>query len=440
MPDSNELSDREREILHLVATGASNKEIAQTLFISTNTVKVHLRNIFSKIGANSRTEAAMFAVSAGLIESGANENVSIQAGRSGDSSLSRDSSPIDWRNHRYLRWWILIGAIVAIALITAGVYAYRVRSSASQTSASPAILSAPKRWEEKAPLSSPRQGLAVVSYENQIYAIAGENSLGPMDTVEEYDPNIDAWKPMNPKPTAVSDVNAVVIGGKIYVPGGKAASGKPIDRLEIYDPGEDVWIEGPSMPEPLSAYAAASFEGKLYLFGGWDGQQFVNTVYEYDPTQEFWQVRTPMPTRRGFSGAAVSGGKVHVIGGFDGVRALSTNEVYFPERDNGQDNPWSMARSMPAGRYAMGIAPVADIIHIVGGMGQVKESQQTLVYFPYQDEWLASADTVSVQWSNLGMATIETRLYGIGGVVAGEISGQNLSYQAIYTISLPLVR
>jgi N-acetylneuraminic acid mutarotase len=261
-----------------------------------------------------------------------------------------------------------------------------------------------------------------------------------MDTVEEYDPNIDAWKPMNPKPTAVSDVNAVVIGGKIYVPGGKAASGKPIDRLEIYDPGEDVWIEGPSMPEPLSAYAAASFEGKLYLFGGWDGQQFVNTVYEYDPTQEFWQVRTPMPTRRGFSGAAVSGGKVHVIGGFDGVRALSTNEVYFPERDNGQDNPWSMARSMPAGRYAMGIAPVADIIHIVGGMGQVKESQQTLVYFPYQDEWLASADTVSVQWSNLGMATIETRLYGIGGVVAGEISGQNLSYQAIYTISLPLVR
>ena len=129
-----------------------------------------------------------------------------------------------------------------------------------------------------------------------------------------------------------------------------------------------------------------------------------------------------------------------MIGGYDGIWALSINEVYFPERDNGQDHAWSEAKSMPASRYAMGIATVADIIHIVGGMGQVKEDQQTLVYFPNQDEWLASADTVSGEWSDLGLATIETRLYGIGGSVAGAVSGQNLSYQAIYTISLPLVR
>src|SRR5260221_776856 len=61
------MSDREHEILRLVATGASNKQIAQQLFISPNTVKVHLRNIFGKIGVASRTEAALYAIRAGLV-------------------------------------------------------------------------------------------------------------------------------------------------------------------------------------------------------------------------------------------------------------------------------------------------------------------------------------------------------------------------------------
>ena len=62
-----ELSEREREILVLVAGGASNKEVALKLIISPNTVKVHLRNIFGKIGVSSRTEAALYAVRAGLV-------------------------------------------------------------------------------------------------------------------------------------------------------------------------------------------------------------------------------------------------------------------------------------------------------------------------------------------------------------------------------------
>lgn len=56
------LTDREMEVLKLVATGASNKEVARTLFISARTVQVHLTNIYGKLGIRSRTEAALCAI------------------------------------------------------------------------------------------------------------------------------------------------------------------------------------------------------------------------------------------------------------------------------------------------------------------------------------------------------------------------------------------
>jgi len=54
----NALTEREVDILAQIAKGQSNQQIAETLRLSENTVKFHLRNIFSKLGVNNRTEAA----------------------------------------------------------------------------------------------------------------------------------------------------------------------------------------------------------------------------------------------------------------------------------------------------------------------------------------------------------------------------------------------
>lgn len=60
------LTPREEEVLGLVATGATNREISQRLFISELTVKMHLASIFRKLQVNDRTKAAILALKAGL--------------------------------------------------------------------------------------------------------------------------------------------------------------------------------------------------------------------------------------------------------------------------------------------------------------------------------------------------------------------------------------
>jgi DNA-binding NarL/FixJ family response regulator len=62
-----DLSEREVEILKLVARGATNKEIAQKLIIAENTVKVHVKNILEKLQLRNKQQAAAYAVKQGLV-------------------------------------------------------------------------------------------------------------------------------------------------------------------------------------------------------------------------------------------------------------------------------------------------------------------------------------------------------------------------------------
>ena len=61
------MTPRELEVLQLIADGLSNKEMAERLFVSENTVKTHTSRVFDKLGASRRTQAVQLAKSQGLI-------------------------------------------------------------------------------------------------------------------------------------------------------------------------------------------------------------------------------------------------------------------------------------------------------------------------------------------------------------------------------------
>lgn len=67
-PDSPEaLTERETEVLRLLAQGRANKEIANILIIGEKTVKTHVSNILAKLNVQSRTQAALYAIRVGLV-------------------------------------------------------------------------------------------------------------------------------------------------------------------------------------------------------------------------------------------------------------------------------------------------------------------------------------------------------------------------------------
>lgn len=425
----SELSGRETEILKLVGQGLSNKDIAQTLFISVNTVKVHLRNVFEKIDVSSRTEATLYAIENGIIKPSRPESLPTTPDNAQDS-----------RFRKFIRrfWWlslpIALGLIAALAIL--------ISNSGLFASSTPTPVTIPgvttiQRWQELAPMSQARSGLAVAAYGNAIYAVAGMTESGATDLVERYDPQRNTWETLSKKPTAVGNVVAALIGEKIYVPGGELIDGSMSDLLEVYDPRTDSWEALNPMPTALSAYALAAYEGQLYLFGGTTGNTYSNSVYIFDPVQNNWREGSAMPTPRAFASAAVAAGKIYVIGGFDGTDSLTVNEAYTPGRDRLGDQPWSAQPALPEGQFAFGMQGIGELIFIVGK--STTEQYTLLQFLPQNNLWTFFYEKPPVPIGrSLGVATLQGYLYILGGLKNDDVSSPtNLRYQAVYTIVIP---
>lgn len=426
------LSDRELEILKLIATGASNKEIGTSLSISPNTVKVHIANIFSKIGVVSRTEAAMYAVRIGLVQTSLND---VQ---------KTDTITIDENRFNSKIIWPSIFLVLIFIILSVGIGGYIIRSRMIKFAIPPTNLpNSTTSWKLLAPMVEPRSNFAYAINGNSIYVIGGIAKDGVTDSVESYNIANNSWSKRQSKPLAVSEVGAVLIGGKIYVPGGRKADGKITDVVEIYDPGLDKWSEGPKLPKGICGYSSLAIEGELTLFGGWDGKNYLNSVYIYNPSaSNGWIELGSINNARAYAGVAFIDGKIYLIGGQGETGALTDNDVmtYGSIITNNMSLKWEKSTAMPTNRYKMGLTSIANMIYIVGGLGISGQPLQAMRYIPQDNQWQSLETPISGAWEGLGLISNSTNLFVLGGKMGDVISNKMYTYQAVYTIALPVIR
>jgi DNA-binding CsgD family transcriptional regulator len=436
----SDLSEREIEILRLVATGATNKGIAKDLSISVNTVKVHLRNIFNKLEVSSRTEAAMYAVNAGIVPSISDDSEFVDEF---EEHVLLDIPTLpktidEFIGQPKLLFWVLLSFLLIVIFIIVSVIYYNRQNNNMKNQELTLELSSPG-WQNLADIPTPRHSFAAVVHDNFIYLIGGRSGQEVVGINERYDTDTDTWTTAAIKPTHVYEVGAVVIGGEIYLPGGRLRSGEVTNVLEIYNPRSNHWRTGPPMPNALSAYSFVAFEGSLYIFGGWDGERFVDDVYEFDPRSDSWKSKKSMSVPRGYANSVVSREYIYVFGGYDGRKVLDLNEIYQPSIDNGQADPWQSAVPMPEARYGMGATSLADLIYAVGGQGKEGASHGMLQYSPETGQWFTVVGGNTPSWSHLELVSLTTKLYALGGQDNSYSLRDNLVYRVIYTISIPIV-
>ncbi len=431
------LTQREIEILEMVATGVTNREIAYRLGISANTVKVHLRNVFGKLNAESRTEATVIAVREGIVRlKGA---LPEEAGKVGPGRPASIAAPLPgWRRV----------TLVAAALLVAASFAATGPSNGANGDDAAELplgqqggLSQPgmavaqdSSWSERAQMPTRRSYLAAVGLEHQVLAIAGLTEDGPTAVVERYDPANDLWTRGRDKPTPVFGVSAAILEGEVFLPGGCDQDSNPVGSVEVYDPVTDSWRQASAMPEARCASALAVYDRRIYLFGGWDGSRYTADTYVYDPDADRWSSSVPMDSGRAFASAAALGNLIYVVGGYDGSQELRTCSVFDPASET-----WGSCPSMAVGRAGLGLAPLAGQLYAIGAAGETTYLGFNERYSPSDGSWSPIETPLVGEWRGPGLAVLEGTVYAIGGGSESGELGTNQAYEPLpFRIYVPV--
>ncbi len=287
-------------------------------------------------------------------------------------------------------------------------------------------------WTALAPMTVSRTRVAVAAVGEKVYAIDGESgrlradggALRSADTtgaesadpdlraweaeVEEYNPATNTWTSRAPKPTAVSNAGAGVIGGVIYVAGGYV-SGVPQAVLEAFSPVTNSWSTLAPLPTPVSGGAVAVVGTQLFVMGGHTSGDGRDTCFVYDQPANAWSTCASLPVGVSYAGAAVLDGKIYLAGGFDAIDETNVLQRYDPAT-----NSWATRAPMSIVRGSPGMVGYGGLAYVCGGGWWDTPTASCETYNPASDSW-AAFDPLNVARTGLGMTQMGGHLYAIGG-------------------------
>lgn len=463
MPELGDpISERELDVLNCLAEGDSNREIAKKLSISHNTVKVHVRNIFAKLGVSSRTEATTVALQKGVLsipgvevetdeaeigEQGVEESeeggdVSDASPSAPDAGAQTQSAPIEAIANPNRRLALIAGLVIVAALVV-GLFAIGDFPGAVSAPEEPTATTAElfeetevdDNWLLSRPLPQPRAHMAVVTIGLNLYAIGGETAEGVDNSLFIYDTQQREWTEGAPKLTAVADAAAEVLAGEIYVMGGRTENGNATTVVEAYSPLNDGWRPATALPRPVAGALALSDGSSLFLIGGRHGSETLADVLVYDPATQQWQSLPPLKQARAHAAGGVVGGQLYVAGGSDGQEALSSCESFDPVAQ-----AWISCPELLQARAGAGSAVFLNKLYVLGGESGdgVTANEAYDVAIEQWSEFSAPALEGAAEWAYLGVANVETRIYTLGGSHDGEFSDETYVYRPfVYQFFIP---
>jgi len=431
------LSDRELDVLKRLAAGESNKAIADGLSISPYTVKTHLRNIYSKLGVSTRTEAMTVALQQGVLtvpgdapapRADAQDADTVPAAATvaaaGDATptVPMPAAPVPHAHP----WRTLSLALLALLLLTAATFAFVQWREGVFTPPPAPYVDQPlgeTRWLSSRPLAEGRAGRAAAAVGLDVYVIGGETDAGASAAVNVFDTKTRVWRTAAGKPTAVTEATAAELFGEIYVPGGALAGGQPTAIVEAYSPTQDAWRRVASLPEPVAGGLAVADAGFLYLIGGRNAGGPLSSVYLYDPGADSWRPLNPLPAARTAAAGGALTGRLYVVGGSDGSAAQRSCFIYDPPAD-----AWDTCPDMIRPRVDAGATVLLNKLYVIGGTTG-DEPANGEVYDPNSRAWtVLNAPPDVTAWSAPGVTHVETRIYALGGRRGAALSDATLVY------------